>query len=127
MGNIGFIFILVSALALSLGFPSTAQDWERANAETVRLKPAAFSALPVAIRQELERRGCEVPQTFSNKAAHNVIRGRFTSATQKDVAVLCSKQRVSTVLVAGCNCKGLTNLRVTANIVTSGIAPMRSS
>lgn len=99
MRSTKFILVFALAVGVSLGFPLTAQDWERANAETVRLKPAAFSALPVAIRQELDRRGCEVPQTFSNKAAHNVIRGRFTSATQADIAVLCSRERVSTVLV----------------------------
>ena len=96
----GLTLILASALCgLAHIEPLIGQDWERANAETVRLKPAAFSELPVAVRQELERRGCEVPQTFSNKAPHNIVRGRFTNAAQMDIAVLCSKEWFTAVLV----------------------------
>lgn len=75
------------------------QDWQAANRATVRLKPSAFRDLSAEVRGYLERRGCEIPQSFSNKAPHNVIRGRFTGATQLDIAVLCSKAGISTVLV----------------------------
>ncbi len=93
-------FFLVSALGgLSRGGPLPAQDWERADATVVRLKPAAFSELSAEVRQDIERRGCVVPQTFSTKAPHNVVRGRFTSAAQVDIAVLCSKERLSSILV----------------------------
>jgi len=77
----------------------SAQDWQRADAATVRLRPAVFSDLPTPIRQSLERRGCTVPQLHAVEAPHNVIRGHFTSAAQIDVAVLCSKARVSSILV----------------------------
>ncbi len=100
MRSFGPVFVLTVILGSFLQQGSlTAQDWERANAATVRLKPAAFSELPAAVRQDLERRGCEVPQTFSNTVPHNVIRGRFTSIAQTDIAVLCSKARISTILV----------------------------
>ena len=36
---------------------------------------------------------------YSNKTPHNVIRGRFFTPKQWDLAVLCSKERVSTILV----------------------------
>src|SRR5262245_40328169 len=75
------------------------QAWQVGDASTVRLKPSVFPDLPVTVRRYLERRGCEVPQSFSDKTPHNVVRGRFTSATRMDIAVLCSKARVSTILV----------------------------
>ena len=88
--------LLASALASStLG----GQDFARADAETVRLKPAVFAGLPPHVRQELERRGCVVPQSYPDRVPHNVVRGRFTSVAQTDIAVLCSRQRVSAILV----------------------------
>jgi hypothetical protein len=88
--------LLASALA---GSTLRGQDFARADAETVRLKPAVFERLPPPVRQELERRGCVVPQAYSDKVPHNVVRGRFTSGAQTDIAVLCSRQRVSVIMV----------------------------
>lgn len=91
---------LVSAITGLTGIVSTgAQDWEAANAATVRLKPSAFPSLPVEVRTHLERRRCTIPQSFFDKNPHNVVRGRFTSANRTDIAVLCSVDRVSTVLL----------------------------
>jgi hypothetical protein len=75
------------------------QNWEQADATTVRLKPAAFADLSPPVRESLERRGCVVPQSYSNKIPHNVVRGRFTSRTELDIAVLCSRNRASSILV----------------------------
>lgn len=88
--------LLASAVASST---LVGQDFTRADAETIRLKPAVFEGLPLQVRQELERRGCVVPQSYSDRFPHNVIRGRFTSDAQVDIAVLCSRQRVSAILV----------------------------
>lgn len=88
--------LLASAVASSA---FVGQDFARADEETVRLKPAVFAGLPLRVRQELERRGCVVPQSYSDRGPHNVVRGRFTSAAQTDIAVLCSRQRVSAILV----------------------------
>ncbi len=74
-------------------------DWARADAETVRLVPSKFVNLPVGVREELERRGCAIPQPYAAKSASNVITGRFTSSTTIDWAVLCSRERTSTILV----------------------------
>jgi hypothetical protein len=79
--------------------PLGAQNWQQADAATMRLKPAAFADLSTQVRQVLEQRGCTVPQTYANPTPHNVVRGRFTSAAQLDVAVLCSRERVSSILV----------------------------
>jgi hypothetical protein len=79
--------------------PLGAQNRQQADAATVRLKPAAFADLSTQVRQAIERRGCTVPQSYANPMPHNIVRGRFTSAAQMDVAVLCSKARVSSILV----------------------------
>ena len=100
MSVIGLKILLVSGLtALSIDHVRAGQDWQAANAATIRLKPSAFPELPATVRRYLERRGCEVPQAVSDKAPHNVVRGRFTSSTQTDIAVLCSRARLSAVLL----------------------------
>lgn len=78
----------------------TAQDrWSVADAQTTRLSPAAFSQLPKAIRQNLQARGCTIPQSYWTPAPHNVIKGEFAKKGQTDWAVLCSKRKVSSILV----------------------------
>ncbi len=78
---------------------SSAQDWVGADLATKRLSPAAFTSLSLAVRNDLERRGCTIPQSFAAKRPGNIVRGRFTSATETDWAVLCSVERVSSILV----------------------------
>ena len=75
------------------------QDWAAADRALRRLSPSTFSALPAAIRDDLMKRGCAVPQLYTAKAPSNVIRGHFFGHTSDDWAVLCSRQRVSAVLV----------------------------
>lgn len=99
MGVLGAIWLVPMLASRSLSEPAMGQDWKQADAATVRLKPAGFPDLPAEVRRDLERRGCTVPQSFSTKVPHNVVRGRFTSAAQMDIAVLCSKERVSSILV----------------------------
>jgi hypothetical protein len=100
MGTVTSVVILMFELtAFNAVSRFVLQDWGRADAETVRLTPSAVPGTPPAVREELDRRGCRIPQSYSNKTSHNVIRGRFTSSSQRDVAVLCSKDRVSSILV----------------------------
>jgi hypothetical protein len=86
----------LSALFVSL---LIGQDWERADQETRRFRPSAFPRLPPAIRGDLERRGCTIPQPVTAKRPVNIISGRFTRPHEVDWAVLCSIQRVSSILV----------------------------
>jgi hypothetical protein len=65
----------------------------------LRLKPAVFSQLPKSVISYLEKRGCTIPQVFGLTEPHNVIRGQFAKRNQFDWAVLCSRNRVSTILV----------------------------
>ena len=85
--------------AVALKTVPTTQSQSVAPSSPVRLKPSAFPDLPPPVRRYLERRGCEIPQTFFGKTPHNVVRGRFTSATQTDIAVLCSRAGISAILV----------------------------
>ena len=73
--------------------------FERADEATVRLSPDDFPDLPAPIAFDLKRRGCTIPQTYSAERLQNVIRGRFLSAVSFDWAVLCSRNRVSAILV----------------------------
>jgi len=64
-----------------------------------RLAPAAFTQLPGAVRAELEKRGCLVPQTFRASQPENAISGAFREAGTADWAVLCSREGYSSILV----------------------------
>jgi hypothetical protein len=87
-------FLLVVTIA-----SGRAQDWDAADKATKRLAPSAFTDLPAVIQKELVRRECTIPQPFTATRPENVIRGRFTSATQTEWAVLCSIRRTSSILV----------------------------
>jgi len=70
-----------------------------ADLQVTRLGPSAFPELPRNIRRELERRGCTIPQVWEDRKPHNVIKGEFTRKGQTDWAVLCSLNRVSSILI----------------------------
>lgn len=64
----------------------------------VRLAPREFPELPEAVRRDLEKRGCTVPQAYLDKRV-NVIRGEFGWKGQTDWALLCSRWGASRILV----------------------------
>ncbi len=70
-----------------------------ADLQVTRLPPSAFPELPRSIRRELERRGCTIPHVWADEKPQNVIKGEFTRKGQTDWAVLCSLNRVSTILI----------------------------
>lgn len=76
-----------------------AEEWDNADKAIVRLAPSAFPHLPQAVREDAERRGCTIPQLSYPKEPHNVIEGEFTRSKQLDWAILCSRNRVSSILV----------------------------
>ena len=73
--------------------------FREADLQVTRLEPSAFSELPGNIRRELEHRGCTIPQIWGDRKPHNVIKGEFTRKGQTDWAVLCSLNRVSSILI----------------------------
>ena len=96
---IGFGGLLTVA---AVAGPACAQD-EVADRATRRLPPSAFAQLPPAVRTEAEKRGCLVPQSAydPDRGMHNVITGRFRGRNERTWAMLCSRDRVSAILV--CN------------------------
>ena len=71
----------------------------RSDQDTTYAAPSDFPKLSGAIRSELEMRGCRIPQPYEGKAPQNLIQGEFAGSGKDDVAVLCSKQGVSSILI----------------------------
>jgi hypothetical protein len=88
------VFLLCGGLGGVVG-----QDWNAGDLATRRLEPAAFVEVPVAIRTALARRGCTIPQPHGATQPTNIISGHFTSPNRTDWAALCSRNRVSVILV----------------------------
>ena len=91
-----FVFLLSCTCALC---QFAATDWAKADHAVVRLLPSHFPQLPVAIRQELTRRSCTIPQVWGDRKPSNVVQGMFIRQGELDWAVLCSVNRVSSILV----------------------------
>jgi hypothetical protein len=89
----------VLAALLAVAGAAARQKQQPEPAKIVRLKPAEFPELPAAVREDLERRGCLIPQTFAAKHPENVISGKFRDGSGGDWAVLCSRAGFSSVLV----------------------------
>jgi hypothetical protein len=93
------IVVRVCAVAVLALQGLSAGDWSRADAATTRLPPSEYQTLAAPLRGELQRRGCTIPQVYTGGPAHNVVRGSFRTAGHVDTAVLCSRQRASSILV----------------------------
>ena len=82
--------------------PSSEPDpaFDRADQATLRLQPDTFVDLPSSILEELKRRECTMLQVwYREEEPGNIVRGRFTGSDQIDFAVLCSRSRISSILV----------------------------
>lgn len=93
------LLLLAFGLFRSTQAQSPQDQWDAADMKTVRLAPAAFPKLPKNIVQALEKRGCRIPQAFADPNPHNAISGEFARIGQTDWAVLCSVNRVSSILI----------------------------
>src|SRR4029453_3047810 len=72
---------------------------EHADAATKRIEPAVFPGIPRWLATELTRRHCSIPQSFADNRPHNTIRGFLNHGNFLHWAVLCTRERVSTILV----------------------------
>ena len=77
------------------------RDGKRWDYSIRKLPPSSFPALPTALRQELEKRQCMIPQTYQAKSPENVVTGEFLEKGARSWAVLCSREGNSTLLVFG--------------------------
>jgi hypothetical protein len=64
-----------------------------------RLPVSAFPQLPAAVENELNRRGCLIPQTYEAHAPENVIEASLERNGSRDWAVLCSEKGMVSLLV----------------------------
>lgn len=60
---------------------------------------ASFPQLPAAVKDDLSRRGCLIPQTYEAHRPENVIHGSFERAGSSDWAALCSIHGAVSLLV----------------------------
>lgn len=91
---------------------------DTADIETVRLTPDAFPALSADVVADLNRRGCVIPQPWLATVPANVVYGEFMVPGRIDAAVLCSIERVSSILVYRRNSTGhVAELATIANSV----------
>lgn len=59
-------------------------------AKTRLLFPREFPELPVQVRDDLQKMGCQIPQNTASNQPNNVVRGAFAKAGQTDWAALCA-------------------------------------
>jgi hypothetical protein len=59
----------------------------------------SFPALPAGVQQELNQRGCLIPQTYQAHRPENVIHASLEHTGSSDWAVLCSEHGTATLLV----------------------------
>lgn len=63
------------------------------------LPVSSFPALPREIQRELDRRGCQIPQTYEARRPENVVHASLEQAGSSDWAVLCSSEGAVSLLV----------------------------
>jgi hypothetical protein len=97
--------ICITAVVCGVNTAASQQiDWDRAAREVVQLPASRFPMLPEAIRGDLERRGCTIPQASpliyeSAAQPHNVARGKFLAPNREAWAVLCWTSRAQQILL----------------------------
>ncbi len=74
-------------------------DVERADRQTVRLKPTDFVGVPKTIISTLKELRCRIPQPWDTRKPHNLIRGQFMEVGRTQWAALCSRNRSSAIIV----------------------------
>lgn len=66
----------------------------------IRLLPlSSFPQLPTVVANDLEARGCMIPQTYEASGPENVITGSLEKAGSDDWAALCSVRGITTLYV----------------------------
>jgi hypothetical protein len=63
------------------------------------LPPSSFPDLPDPVVDELNQRGCLIPQTYQAHQPENAVHGSFQRAGSSDWAVLCSVKGTVSLLV----------------------------
>jgi hypothetical protein len=90
--------MVVSVFVLLLSAAASTAE-QTAHPEIVRLAPRDFPRMPATVADDAHRRGCTIPQAYTNPRPHNVISGRFRDRNHMDWAVLCSRDGRSAILI----------------------------
>ena len=99
IGTIRVRFQFVAVATLLLGTHAVTAQAAPLPDSVLRLAPSAFPLLPVAIRQDLNRRHCLVPQPYDAHAPTNVAQGAFTAVRVSEWAILCSARDTSQIII----------------------------
>jgi len=91
--------LVLFGLSIALGSQQSKDIWEIADIETKRFPPEIFSKLPSNIVIKLQAENYTIHQTYANLTPHNVIHGEFLKKGQIDWAILCSKNRISSIII----------------------------
>lgn len=91
--------LMILLIGLAVGMCHAQDRWAIADSATVRLSPTSFTSLPKKIVKYLSGRGGTIPQTYMTTEPHNVISGEFAKQGQTDWAVLCSRNRKSSIVI----------------------------
>jgi hypothetical protein len=96
-----YAIALIASQLLFTARRAGAQDIQPSDLVLIRqLPPSQFATLPAKFRQELESRGCRIPQTgASTEPPMNVIAGNFARKDQLDWAALCHKGGQSSIVI----------------------------
>jgi len=78
------------------------------------LPVSSFPGLPAAVQQQLNQRGCLIPQTYQAHGPENVVHARLEGPETSDWAVLCSVQGTVSLLVFFASAPGQPHLLATA-------------
>jgi hypothetical protein len=102
--------LLLSATALAIAHsqpdsnPYNTSSHLLRNGRTVpylirRLPVSSFPQLPAPAQEQMEHRGCLIPQTYQAYGPENVVHGSFEQPGSSDWAVLCSRGGTVSLLV----------------------------
>ncbi len=87
--------VLLSNTALA----DPGNEWLEAKSKVLRVAPEAFDSLPNHLVKHLKLLECLIPQSQKTTVPHNVIAARLDEDATQDIAVLCSRNGKSAVLV----------------------------
>ena len=92
-------FYISIVLAVQIASAEESQVWDSAASEILRLDPDSFENLSTEIIEYLDELGCTIPQTRHPPHPHNIVQGHLDDSGVVDVALLCSIEQRSAILV----------------------------
>ncbi len=97
------LFLAVSAISILAQDVKSKRDI--ATESVIRIKPAEYSLsphcpkMPKQVVRYLEEQNCTIPQSYRVKNHHNAFEGEFLREGQHDWVVLCSRNKISSILI----------------------------